>query len=163
MIYYTQTDVLWKNDIMTEKVGSWRDLLGRWGCLVTSLANSINVLLDKNITPKELNTMIRDNKCYAYLNNTTTPENQASNLLLEKFLNLCFSQLQCIRNAEFNPEEHDNIQVRYIANITHPITKQPHFVSVVDVLKEHSYLLFDVETSKLQVNPVNNLIGIRRK
>ena len=50
-----QTDPNWTNEIMTEKEGVWTDTLGRYGCLVTCLANIVETIMlgELNLLPQK--------------------------------------------------------------------------------------------------------------
>lgn len=85
MRYNYQRDPIWYDEIMTQATidtdpegRRWKDLLGQYGCLVTALANIIQIFVKKYFSPKDLNDMLKISQGYNYLNDKTVPENQAS-------------------------------------------------------------------------------------
>ena len=103
MKLYTQTDKRWNYDIMTgfddmpiikeeEAVKRWghelNDYFGRWGCLITSLCN-IQKYRGVEMTPKNLNTLLRLNEGYKYLKlKDNCPQKQESFAVWDTILKL---------------------------------------------------------------------------
>jgi hypothetical protein len=66
--YYTQSDLRWKNEVMTHPKWQERpDIINDYFCLNTSLLNWYNDYFNENITPKDLNDQLRNNNGYEYL------------------------------------------------------------------------------------------------
>jgi len=66
--YYTQTDIRWKNEVMTH--AEWQDkpdIINDYFCLNTSLLNWYNDFFNENLTPKDLNNLLIKNNGYEYL------------------------------------------------------------------------------------------------
>ena len=155
MLKNTQTDEKYGNEIMTqcnEKYRVWIDRIKRWGCLVTALANIID------LTPKELNDIIKENKCYEYLNNPNTPENKASFLMLNKLKNIL--NLSIINDLAYK-EYKEADKVFWIARIIHR-TGGGHYINVIRK-EANTWIVFDVENGKekrLQNKDITKLIRI---
>jgi hypothetical protein len=77
-LYYTQFDPKWRNEIMTcptwqrYSKGTLKDDLdpdtwGEFGCLNTALLNCFNDFYIQDMTPKDLNNIIKINNGYEYL------------------------------------------------------------------------------------------------
>jgi hypothetical protein len=155
MLKNTQIDEKYGNEIMTqcnEKYRVWTDYIKRWGCLVTALAN----ILDK--TPKELNDIIIENKCYEYLNNPNTPENRASFLMLDKLKNIL--NISIINELSYK-DYIDHPRLYWIARIIHR-SGGGHYVNVLRK-EANTWIIFDVEYGKekrLQNKDITKLIKI---
>jgi len=81
MKYNTQTDSNWKKDIMTEgKINNiqWIDRIGRWGCVVTCLANIEQAHSGIEFTPRNMNNLIVGHNGYWILSGKTDKESNAS-------------------------------------------------------------------------------------
>jgi hypothetical protein len=140
MIKNTQTDKRWAKEVMTqcyEKYRSWIDYIWRWGCLVTALAN----IMDR--TPKELNDIIRENKCYEYLHNPNTPENRASYLMLDKVKSIL--NIGIINGLSYKDYKESD-KVFWIARVVHR-TGGGHYINV-SRKEANTWIVFDVENGK---------------
>jgi hypothetical protein len=151
----TQTDKRWAMEVMTqcnEKYRSWIDYIWRYGCLVTSIAN----IIEK--TPKELNNIIKENRCYEYLNNPDTPENKASFLILNKLKStINIGVLNGLSHKEYKASD----KVFWIARIIHR-TGGGHYINVLRK-EANTWIVFDVENGKekrMQDKDITKLIRI---
>ena len=78
MKLFTQTDLRWSNEVMTEAMDltnitseeatkRWgsraKDFIWRWGCFVTAICNA-KLYMGERLDPMELNNLIRKNKGY---------------------------------------------------------------------------------------------------
>ena len=157
MLRNTQTDKKYGNEIMTqcnEKYRVWIDRIRRWGCLVTSLAN----ILD--LTPKELNDIIIMHACYEYLDNPNTPENRASFLMLDKLKNIL--SISVINDLPYK-DYVDRAGIYWIARIIHR-TGGGHYVNVLRK-ESNVWVIFDVENGKekrLQNKDITKLIKVEK-
>jgi hypothetical protein len=155
MLKNTQTNKRWAMEVMTqcnEKYRSWTDYIWRYGCLVTSIAN----IIEK--TPKELNYIIRENRCYEYLNNPDTPENRASFLILNKLKSIINIG---VRNGLSYKEYKTADKVFWIARIIHR-TGGGHYINVLRK-EANTWVVFDVENGKekrMQDKDITKLIRI---
>jgi len=155
MLKNTQTDKKYGNEIMTqcnEKYRGWIDYISRWGCLVTSLANILDM------TPKELNDIIKENKCYEYLYDKKTVENRASFLMLDR---LRFIINTSIVNDLNYKNYYEEDRTYWIARIIHR-SGGGHYVNVLRK-EANTWMIFDVENGKekrLQNKDITKLIKI---
>jgi phosphoenolpyruvate synthase/pyruvate phosphate dikinase len=143
LMYNTQTDIEWKKDIMTQS--TWIDIIGRYGCLVTSLSNIMQSILGSRFTPKDLNKILQLMRGYKYLNNIDTPENQASFLewdIIKKY----FKDLIDINlRVNINQFSNDNY---YIARVVHKYGGS-HYINVMTKSRKF-FWCFDVEDGKIK-------------
>jgi hypothetical protein len=150
-----QNDDRWKNDVMTEKKGIWKDTLGRWGCNVAALSNVINVLHSANIsTPGSLNGAIKNLLAYKFLADPTCKEEEAS-FLIERMLCQHFGfivEYDCLYNSD---------SYVYVATIVHPVTGGTHFINVLRKWKD-CYLCYDVEDGKIKLLRVSEIVRFKR-
>ena len=146
MILNTQTDSRWANDSM----GIEDDKLGRWGCVNACIANILE------ITPKELNQKLKDNKGYARLQNPTCDINMASFTVwsvVKGLYNLNVS-LDLPITTYFEDEK-----TNWMARIIHPATGKGHYINILNK-KDNLWLCFDVETRKVRYYHDNEITAI---
>lgn len=143
MLKNTQTDKRWKDEIMTrgaENHRAWVDYIWRWGCLLTALANILGKF------PDELNKLVREHLCYEYLHDPKTPENRASNLMLDKLkYKLGISIINNLGYQDYKQA----YNVFWIARIIHR-TGGGHYVNVLRK-EDGLWKIFDVENGKEKV------------
>jgi hypothetical protein len=159
IVFNTQTDKRWANEIMTKKEGIWVDLLCRWGCYVTALSNIISIFNNKQVTPKDLNDVIIALKAYKYLDKPETPEKEASLILIDKLLQY-FPSIKYETNCIFN-QDVDDENSQFIIEMVHPLTKAPHFVNLLSK-KNNLYIIFDVEDGIIKCIDKSIILSIRR-
>ena len=148
MKYNTQTDQRWAKEIMTqcnEKYRKWIDYIWRWGCLVTSIANIVQEHFNKPFTPKNMNDLIIQNKCYNYLSNPDCSINIASFLLLDKLQSVINATI--INNLHFSKYT-EKKNVYWIARIIHR-TGGGHYINVIRK-DANMWECFDVENGKIK-------------
>lgn len=149
MVYFAQTDRRWKSDVMTagtDALGkTWIDKIGRWGCLVVSLCNAYNRLLDietdrnhKPINPKKLNELIIQNNGYNFLRDPLNVlEDQASLLL--------WDVVDHMLNIRSEHKTNFDGYGQYIAQVKHPVTGGSHFVNII-LQDGDQYIVYDVDS-----------------
>lgn len=143
MKYNTQQDRLWKNVSMALT----EDTLGAFGCLVTSLANILQIImhLKRSFTPKDLNDIIIKEEAYDWYSNEL-PE-KASCLDWKKFKD-AFKESLIIRNFVDKSEYVDCKDYYYIARIkfkdihTDYEYNTGHYVNVISKT-ENYWTVFD--------------------
>jgi len=163
MKWNTQTDPAWSKVVMTQSE-TWIDTLGRWGCLVTCLANILQFIRDKTLTPKDMNDIIRQIECYEYLNDPATPENRASIIVWPKLMSF-FSDSVEIKLRLDQSEWRRHPDYFYIARVKHDITAGSHYINVFTKSRKH-FWCFDVEDGNIKAyNPeeIIYLHEVRRK
>jgi|GEM_PF-2461384 len=141
--YNIQTDPRWRN----ESMGLPGDFLWRWGCLITSLANIIQAVLESPFTPKDMNCLIIELKAYAYLDNPNVKKNKASNIIWKK-IKAHFTSLQITRKIDPSLFE-AGANNYYIACVTHRKTKKPHYINVI-AKRGVFFCCFDVEYGEIR-------------
>jgi hypothetical protein len=126
---------------------TWKDTLGRYGCLVTSFANIMQYNMDKNFTPKNLNDILVEFKCYNYLQNNNCEEAKASYIdwatVQEKFKN----SFIITRDLEVDDFRNHNSK-RYIAKIKHPRTGGGHYINILEKGRQ-AFWCFDVDSGEV--------------
>jgi hypothetical protein len=152
-MFYYQRDPRWKDVIMTSKQGQWIDTIGDWGCLVTCIANVLEVLMDKKFTPKDLNDLIRECKGYKFLFNQQAPEPEASILIWWKVKEL-FPVLD-INNF---------VPLKDIAPSSNIIVKTKgrfHFINLLSIKRGYgdkmAYICYDVWDNKNKIFSIDDL------
>jgi len=154
-----QTDPRWINEIMTKKDGVWTDTLGRYGCLVTCLANIIEtIMISKTFTPKDLNDMIKYCNAYRYLKNPNCKENEASFLEWDRFRDI-FKSLDI---SLYEKEYHNNKNSYYIARVIHPKTSMGHYINVLNKKHKDIYYCFDVEDGRTRFYTPDEIVFFHR-
>lgn len=160
-MYNTQTDKRWSGQTMTSKPNAWNDTIGRWGCLITCLANIIQDIRGKEFTPKDMNDLCKNLKAYAYLNDKTTKESQASNLLWNKLQTYFQSSLKF--DYHLTPDEYvNNPRYYYIARVIHLTTKQGHYINLDHVQDGVKFVCFDVEDGQFKTLKKNQITFLHR-
>lgn len=149
MKYNTQLDSRWKNDSM----GIPGDLIGRWGCLVSCIANIMQECTQKEITPKEVNNRLKENKGYkgsGFINQ----ESFIDWTIASKIFGFqTFRYSGRLFNEDFKPEFY------FIARIIHPKTGSGHYINLIKAAGLF-YLCFDVETGELKLIPYKEVTDI---
>lgn len=141
-MFYTQTNSKWSKEIMTANPGKWIDYLWRWGCLVSSLANICNDVMEKEFTPKDMNDLLVQINGYKFLNDQSTPENQASEVdwnVIKKYFGSTFDIDLYVKEPGYEYNEN----VYYVARVIHNKTGAGHYINVLS--KQQNYICFDVE------------------
>lgn len=155
-MYYTQTDQRWYADIMTSNMPEWRDYIGRWGCLVTCIANiANNAIIGCNITPQKLNNDIKKINGYAYLNDKATPEHTASFLVWDKIKNMYKAKFRFFLFLNQSDYIHSE-KSYYIARILHKKLNTGHYINVI-CRRGDFFTCFDVETGLLEQHYKDNI------
>ena len=155
MHYNIQNDPKWKNVIMTKGPG-WVDTLEVWGCLVTSLANIFQHIMQKSFTPKDMNDVITEAKAYYYLDNPGTPESVASVIVWEKIKQI-FSG-SCEINLRINAYKYRLIEGRfYIGKIKSQYSPTgSHYINVLH--KSGNYFTtFDTYTGHVKIYHISKI------
>lgn len=145
MKYNTQTDSRWANDVMTMKEGKWIDRIGRWGCLVTSLANIMQEHSNIDYTPKYLNELLKNHNGY-YYPQISIKEETASFLnweVIKKLLNF------------------DNIYAKNYDEKNYLIARIPtkfggHYINVIKKINDR-ILCFDVMSGDLELKKIDEI------
>lgn len=134
MKYNYQRDPQWDDEIMTQadiktdpEGRRWVDHIWQYGCLITALANIVQIFIKKPFTPKDLNDMLKISEGYNYLHDKSITENQASFIYWPAFQNLFR-----IVNIQLN-QTIDKYQYRencfYVARII--MEGQGHYVNII--------------------------------
>lgn len=163
MKWNKQTDQAWSREVMTQSE-TWIDTLGRWGCLVTCLANILQFIGDKEITPKDVNNVIKDIKAYNYLADPGTPESQASVIVWPKIMSFYQDNIE-IKLRLDQTEWRRHVDYFYIAKVRHELTGGSHYINVFTKSRKN-FWCFDVEDGKLKAYKPEEIIylhEIRRK
>lgn len=160
-----QRDPEYYDEIMTSATAdkdplkrSWKDRLGDYGCLVTSLSNIILMTINNKMDPKILNGLIRDNKGYQYLGNPNTPEDKASVLRWDVFEKM-FPQFAFDLNVNIYE---DDLKSFYIAKVHLFTNDDEHFINVLRRLTPSLYLCFDVWDSKVKLYSRDKILSFHR-
>lgn len=179
---YTQTDTRWKNKYMTneydfvganvieiqaryqmEKDGIRGDTIGRWGCLVTCLANAYNQYHEiqsmqpdvaKNLTPGLFNEQLRLNRGYQALTRKYCQIGQESYIVWP-----IAQMLLGIKNVDYHFSgkiEINHDKYWYIARVPFrpPTIMGGHYCNVVGAKNGIKY--FDVDSGKIRTDWENN-------
>ena len=157
MRFNIQTDPKWAKEIMTKNKNVWVDYLWRWGCMVTCIANILQEIMEKKFTPKDLNDIIIKLKAYRYLDNSKTPESQASFLLTEKLFKHFKSTVKYVRKLTVNNYNNNDF---FIAKIHHP-SGGYHYINVID-RRGKFFLCFDVEYGSLRYVNEDAIISLSK-
>lgn len=164
MKYNTQTDMRWANEIMTHPTGQAQpDYLWRWGCIVSSLANILQHVSDKELTPKDMNDIIKQIHAYRYLDDPATPINRASEIVWDRIQDY-FSSTIKIKTRLNTVNYVSDRDYYFIARVIHPLTGGGHYVNVINKTPKHFYC-FDVEDGEVkayEVSKVTYLHQIRK-
>lgn len=136
MRYNTQVDPRWSSSIMTQgniEGKSWVDKIGRWGCLVTSLANIFQEHSQKEFTPFQFNEILTGHKGYYFLSGKSKDINTASFLDWDVAKSLLLFDVE--NNAQYSNDGY------FIARIQ--TAYGGHYINVIKKLSDY-YLCFDV-------------------
>ena len=147
MQFNNQNDIKWKDDIMNEKEEVWKDTLGQYGCLVTSLANIIQIHRNIDFTPQNLNETIKTHKAYWYPFKSQE-ESNASFLDWDKFCQI----FECsVSESERFKKSLDGYHIAKIR-----VNGNPHYINVV--LNDKSiFWCFDVWDGKLKQYSIDDI------
>ncbi len=154
LLFNTQTDPRWRDEIMTECLTPnwegkiWSDRIGRWGCVLTSIANISQFFLEQELTPNILNETFRIYKAYNYLQNPKCKEAEASNLIWDVIKAHFHNTLIINLNLTIDQFKND-FSKRYIARVIHEKTKTGHYINILEKHKNH-FWCFDVEDGKIK-------------
>lgn len=145
MKYNTQTDPKWKD----EDMGAPGDKLGRWGCLVTCLANIIQEVRKKDFTPKDMNDLIKNIKAYHGLKFAGTKhwKRSVTSYLQWDDLIKYFSKSLIFKLRLPVSDYKKNKKCFYIAKIT--TSWGGHYINVIEK-KDHYLTCFDVWDGKIK-------------
>lgn len=159
MKWNIQIDSRWKDDIMTQS-DDWIDTLGKYGDLVTCLANIIQFIADKNITPKDINQVIKDLKAYKYLENQNVSKGQASLIIWPKLIRFYRDSIDFKLKININ-EYKNEFDYFYIARIKNSFNRDSTYINVFSKSKSN-FWCFDVADGQLKAYPFEEIIYLHQ-
>lgn len=161
MKLYIQTDPKWSNVSMAIE----GDLLGRWGCLITSLSNIFSFALNTDkLNPKDLNDIVKQYEAYQWY--VDKKLDTASNLCWERFKKI-YDNSFSIQN---NLSAKDMLNVKsiyYIARLSYKVIDPKssygymHYVNVLDV-RGDSVIIFDTYKGGVHIINVSNISWVHQ-
>lgn len=158
-----QRDDQWHWEIMTQAnvltdplKRQWKDRLGDYGCLVTSISNILIMTGSKDMTPKLLNQKIIENKGYNYLTNPNCPEAKASIInwaCIEKLYPMFIYEYRVQNYSESNRSFH-------IAEVK--LDDGEHHINVMKKIDDTKYVCFDVWDCRTKVYDKTEILSFHR-
>ncbi len=181
ILYNTQNDDRWKNEVMTgpgysngneQKYADYLGMAGSVpagdrirfaiGCVVTSLANAIQLIEGTEYTPKELNDYLKSNKGYAYLmNGSSTKSGTESYVLWDKVVDRFdrISAIDKVATRDYD-EKYCNHYIAYFKYYG-----SNHYSNVIGmtlIKGDRYFIIYNVWDGKLQILPESDIKHFRR-